>query len=568
MLRRCRPSLGLLQRQIQSGVHQPLLEVAIVGRPNTGKSTLFNRLVGSKLSPHAIVSPVSGTTRDRRTGIGRLAGLQFRVVDTGGLDDRGVVNQQIRHQVMSAIASADVILFVLDALVGVTSLDQYFAQWIRKSIGTFTASAVSNHPKKLILLANKTEGAHLSDRVLDTVSESLAFGMGEPLLISASHGDGMAELARHLLEIAQERKLDTLLDAEERFESAPKTIEEKTIQLAIMGKPNVGKSTLLNAIVGNERVITGPTPGLTRDAIHVDWTFKGRTFKLVDTAGLTRITPVTKINSSESSQLLQEDKRNMQRIQNNSEPKLHETKLSKQIDLPGISETDPVDDPSQYSYQISELALTDALNSLRFAQVVLLVIEGKHGKFNKIDLQIAQKCLVEGRSLVVCANKRDIVMSAGVTAKLYEEGVVLHCRQYLKEFGEVRVVSCSATEADGIDGVLQAVLETHDSWSRRISTWVLNRWIKDALVSTNPPRAAGKEVTIKYMTQVKTRPPTFAVFCNMEELPGFFERHLRYFTQFIFFRALTFLKDRSCRAISNCRAFPCDLSLRKRRVIR
>ena len=508
-----------------------MLEVAIVGRPNTGKSTLFNRLVGSKLSPHAIVSPVSGTTRDRRTGIGHLAGLQFRVVDTGGLDDRGVVNQQIRHQVMSAIASADVILFVLDAQVGVTSLDQYFAQWIRKSMGTSISSAASKiSTKKLILLANKTEGAHLSERVLDTVSESLAFGMGEPLLISASHGDGMAELAQHLLEIAQEHKLDTLKGSEEADASLPKSLEEKTIQLAIMGKPNVGKSTLLNAIVGNERVITGPTPGLTRDAIHVDWNFKGRTFKLVDTAGLTRITPVTKINSSESSQLLQEDKRNMQRIQNDIEPKLHETKLSKQIDLPGVKETDPMNDPSQYSYQISELALTDALNSLRFAQVVLLVIEGKHGKFNKIDLQIAQKCLVEGRAFVVCANKRDIVMSAGVTAKLYEEGVILHCRQYLKEFGEVRVVSCSATEADGIEGVLQAVLETHDSWSRRISTWVLNRWIKDALLSSNPPRAAGKEVTIKYMTQVKTRPPTFAVFCNMEELPGFFERHLRYET--------------------------------------
>ena len=507
---------------------RPLLEVAIVGRPNTGKSTLFNRLVGSKLSPHAIVSPVSGTTRDRRTGLGRLAGLPFQVVDTGGLDDRGIVNQQIRNQVQSAISSADVILFMLDAQAGVTSLDQYFASWIRKTIGSVQSHASSIGPKEILLLANKTEGAHLSDRVLDTVSESLAFGMGEPLLISASHGDGMAELAQSLMSIAKERNLDVGDESIEVRDSSSRALEDRTIQMAIMGKPNVGKSTLLNAIVGKERVITGPTPGLTRDAIHVDWQFGGRLFKLVDTAGLTRITPVTKMNSTESSQLLSEDKRNMKRIQNELEPKLHETKLSRLIDLPGVSETDPMDDPSQYSYQISELALTDALNSLRFAQVVLLVVEGKQGKFNKIDLQIAQKCLVEGRALVVCANKRDIVMSAGITPELYEEGVVLHCRQYMKEFGEVRVVSCSATEADGVKGVLQAVLETHDSWSKRINTWVLNRWIKDALLSSNAPRVAGKTISVKYATQVKTRPPTFALFCNTEELPGFFERHLRY----------------------------------------
>jgi GTP-binding protein len=159
--------------------------------------------------------------------------------------------------------------------------------------------------------------------------------------------------------------------------------------------------------------------------------------------------------------------------------------------------------------------------------VVVLVVDGTQGKFNKIDLQLANKCLTEGRALVICANKRDIVMGAGISSKHYEQGIVLHCRQYMKEFGEVKVVSCSASEQDGVNDVLDAVLETHDSWSKRVSTWVLNRWIKDALLSLNAPREGGKTITVKYITQVKSRPPTFALFCNAEKIPGSFERFLR-----------------------------------------
>lgn len=336
----------------------------------------------------------------------------------------------------------------------------------------------------------------------------------------------MAELAQVLLEHARSIGLDVEQEAKERSDE-PIALEEKVIQMAIMGKPNVGKSTLLNAIVRSERVITGPVPGLTRDAIHLDWTHNNRLFRLVDTAGLTRITPVCKANSAEASQLLQEDKKNVVRIEKNIQPRLSDSRLTAQISLPGTEDTDPLYDPAQFSYQISELALNDALNSLRFAQVVLLVIEGRHGRFSKIDLQLAQKCLREGRALVVCANKRDLVLDAGVSPLQYEQGVVLHCRQYMKEFGEVRVVSCSALNKEGVDRVLDVVTQVHDSWSKRVSTWVLNRWLKDRLVSASPPREGGKAIIIKFITQVKTRPPTFALFCNAQELPESYERFMR-----------------------------------------
>ena len=258
----------------------------------------------------------------------------------------------------------------------------------------------------------------------------------------------------------------------------------------------------------------------------MDWVYNDRLFKLVDTAGLTRITPVSKLHSAEASELMREDVKNITRIANEEAVRLKDSKLGSRISLPGVMLTNPQHDPSQYSYQISELALSDALNSLRFAQVVLLVVEGIHGRFNKIDLQLAAKCLKEGRALVVCANKRDLV--TGVSAEEYEEGVRAHCRVNLKEFGEVRVVSCAALQKDNVNAVLEAVLAVHDAWSKRVTTWVLNRWLKDMMVSTPAPRAGGKAVSVKYITQIKTRPPTFALFCNAQVLPGFFDRFLRY----------------------------------------
>ena len=246
---RCPRSKLQLYRNSSFGKKR-LLEVALVGRPNTGKSTLFNRLVGSKLQPQAIISPVAGTTRDRREGRASLSGFAFHLVDTGGLDDRGIVNLEIRNQVALALRSADVVLFLLDAQEGVTSMDEHYAQWLRRTLGeikkkepleNMTPTSPPFPGKQVVLVANKTEGAHLSNKVLEAVSEAASLGMGEPVLISASHGDGMADLANILIDAAERRGLDTEIESSlsRRKDAMKKTTEEKTIQLSIMGKPNV-----------------------------------------------------------------------------------------------------------------------------------------------------------------------------------------------------------------------------------------------------------------------------------------------------------------------------------------
>ena len=503
------------------------LTVALVGRPNTGKSTLFNRLTKSRL---AIVSSVPGTTRDRREGRGHLAGLPLRVVDTGGLDDRGAVSVHIQEQVERALQDADIVLFMVDAKTGITALDLHFAKWLRKRRAA--------DDKDVIVLANKTEGAHSSPNVMDTISESLRLGFGEPLAISASHGDGMADLAVVLLEQARLRGFSDGEEKEEKEEKvggvegeeqeAPPTvlaIEDRTIQLAVMGRPNVGKSTLINAFVGQERVITGPTPGLTRDAIHVEWEYRGRDFRLVDTAGLTRLRPDKALLSA-----AEENKR--QKIVESVGAARQQvpagTRTSKAVTLPGIDLMNPEEDPSQYSYQVSEMALMSALNALRFAQVVLLVVDGEQGKFSNVDMQLARKCLEEGRALVIAANKKDLVLGRGVSATAYEEGVREHSQEFFREFGDVPVISCCALAANGTRRILETVVAVHDAWSKRVPTWVLNKWVKDATLTQGAaPRAGGKSIKLKYLTQVKTRPPTFALFCNTDELPGFYSRFLR-----------------------------------------
>ena len=534
------------------------LTVAIVGRPNTGKSTLFNRLTKTKM---AIVSNVPGTTRDRREGQGFIAGLPLNLIDTGGLDDRGAVSISIQTQVAKAFEYSDVVLFMLDGKAGVTALDLHFAQWIRKTL----SHKDKDSSKKILLVANKTEGAHMSERVMETVADAMSLGFGEPILISASHGDGLADLAQELIQVASARGKETevLSKADKRklfkklsqpargavagtgdaIESAleaedsavaPKTesnkipVEDRIIQLAIMGRPNVGKSTLLNAFVREERSIAGPMAGLTRDAVHVEWAHRERQFKLVDTAGLTRIRT--------NKQLLEGVKERRQTAQVEKiglgvMPVASHTKgLSNSdvtVKLPGRDLADPDMDPSQYSYQISEYALISALNALRFAQVVLLVVEGTQGKFSKLDLQLARKCLEEGRGLVIAANKSDIMDDRGVSGKVYEEGVKEHIEECMREFGDVPVVVSSGTENRGIDRLLNTVIEVHDAWSKRIETGTLNAWMRDLLITQPPPRVDGKSLNLKYMTQVKTRPPTFALFTNLEELPVFFERYLK-----------------------------------------
>ena len=496
------------------------LSVALVGRPNVGKSSLFNRLTGTKA---AIVSNVPGTTRDRKVGWGNLAGLPFQVMDTGGLDDRGAVSMKIQEQVHQALLSADVLLFMLDGKVGVTSLDHHFAQWLRKKTGEMlrqpphvaggvglgseiSTSEPVKRQKEIIVLVNKTEGANLSDQMLDTISEALRLGLGEPIPISTTHGDGLVDLAQILIKSAENRGYETGEGVRSKITRAmsdgPITLEDRVIQLAIMGRPNVGKSSLLNAFIGEERVIVGATPGLTRDSIGVEWMFRDRQFKLVDTAGLTRIRTDKKLMNSP----LELARRAVQDATGSEKSRdlVHApvSKVNRSVELPGIDLMSPDEDPSQFSHRVSELALLSALNALRFAQVVLIVIESTQGKFSKVDLQLARKCLEEGRAVVIAANKSDLALRRGVMPQAYEDGVREHCDSFMREFGSVPIVACTATDGQGVQRLLQTVLRVHDSWSKRIPTWTLNLWLKDMLVSQAPTRYAGKTVTVKYMTQV------------------------------------------------------------------
>eukprot|EP00428_Durinskia_dybowskii_P068144 CAMPEP_0170409292 /NCGR_PEP_ID=MMETSP0117_2-20130122/29262_1 /TAXON_ID=400756 /ORGANISM="Durinskia baltica, Strain CSIRO CS-38" /LENGTH=734 /DNA_ID=CAMNT_0010666715 /DNA_START=221 /DNA_END=2425 /DNA_ORIENTATION=+ len=506
----------------------------------------------------AIVSNVPGTTRDRRQGHGYLAGLPLNLIDTGGLDDRGAVSQNIQTQVAKAFEHSDVVLFMLDGRVGVTALDAHFAQWIRKVLRPSKNIGVDGKSKSLIVVANKTEGAHQSSKVMNTVSDALELGFGDPILISATHGDGLADLTVELLKEArargkaeevptkaQKRKqfkdqaAATASESVEGGEGVSETatakrvdisnkvpLEDRLIQLAIMGRPNVGKSTLLNAFVRDERSITGPMAGLTRDAVQAEWQHRDRQFRLVDTAGLTRIRTSKQLleavhekKHTAVSELTGLAPRQSSRAGNcNAGPSLK---------LPGRDFANPELDPSQYSYQISEYSLLSALNALRFAQVVLLVVEGDQGRFTKLDLQLARKCLDEGRGLVIAANKSDVMDVEGISGKKYEEGVKEHIGTYLREFGEVPVVVSSGLMHRGIDRLLNTVIGVHDAWSRRVETGSLNSWLRDLLVTQPPPRVDGKLLNVKYITQVKTGPPTFALFSNHEELPIFFERFLK-----------------------------------------
>eukprot|EP01039_Chlorochromonas_danica_P008777 gene8777-9679_t len=498
-----------------------LVTVSLVGRPNTGKSTLFNRLTHSR---NAIVSNVPGTTRDRKEGIGYLAGFKFRVFDTGGYDDRGIVSQDIQKQVQYALSHSDLVLLLVDTRVGVTGLDEQFARWMRLQVGKST-----HEPRpEVVLVANKAEGGLMSDQVMNVVSDGYKLGFGEPLLLSAIHGDGLTDLASRMFEHGAKYGYDDTgkyvgLSSEEKkpdhlSEEGVPVIEEKAseIQLAVMGRPNVGKSTLINAMIGEERVIAGALPGLTRDSITVEWSFEGRGFKLVDTAGLTRISTNKKL---------------LEGVQEKKLRPIHEVigKLAKNesITLPGIQQVNTEEDPSQFSAQISEYALLSALNALKYAQVVMLVVEAHQGKFLKIDLQLARRCLEEGRALFIVANKVDLLRARGISVTEYEKQVKDHANEYLREFGDIPVIATAGIEGQGLKRVLRTAMRVHDSWDRRISTWLLNNWMKDALVAMPLARAGNKVVKVKYMVQTKNRPPTFTLFSNAKELPGSYERFLR-----------------------------------------
>jgi GTPase len=411
--------------------------VAIVGRPNVGKSTLFNRLVGRRT---ALVDDRPGVTRDRREGEARLGSLAFRVVDTAGLEEADPSSLQGRmlQQTRAALDEADVVLFVVDARAGVTPSDRHFADVVRRA------------GKPVVLLANKSEG----NRGLDGAYEAFALGLGDPVPFSAEHGEGLADLYDALAGVLSGEAPD-----DEEAAARP-------IQVAVVGRPNSGKSTLINRMVGAERLLTGPEAGITRDAIALNWEWSGRRFRLVDTAGL--------------------------------------RKRARVVD------------------KLEKLSVGDALNAVRFAEVVIVLLDATV-PFEKQDLTIVDLIEQEGRALILALNKWDLVADRqGLLKTLREEA-----ERLLSQVKGVPVVPVSGLSGEGIDKMMQALIATHHVWCRRIATAKLNDWLAHALESNPPPAVSGRRIKIRYMTQVKARPPSFALFGNqLDALPKSYTRYL------------------------------------------
>ena len=413
------------------------LTVAIIGRPNVGKSTLFNRLVGQRL---ALVDDTPGVTRDRREGEAALGDLRFRVIDTAGLEDaeRGSLGARMQDQTGRALADADVALFLIDARAGITPLDRHFADRLRRG------------KTPVLLVANKAEGRASASGIY----EAFALGLGEPIAVSAEHGEGMAELYAALAPLA------------DKAEPAPAAERERPLQLAVIGRPNVGKSTLINKLLGEERVLTGPEAGITRDAIATLWHWRGRAVRLIDTAGLRR------------------------------RPKVEE--------------------------KLEKLSVADTLRAIRFAEVVILVIDATQG-IEKQDLTIAEMVEEEGRALVLAVNKWDLVADKQAASRRLKDRL----QASLPQLQGLRYVTLSALSGAGIAKLMPAVVETHEAWNRRIPTPRLNRWLARVQDRHPPPLVAGRRLKLRYMAQANIRPPTFALFASKPgDLPETYRRYL------------------------------------------
>jgi len=413
------------------------LKLAIVGRPNVGKSTLFNRLAGKKL---AIVDDRPGVTRDRRFGMGRLGDLDLELIDTAGFEDvtDESLESRMRAQTVRAIEEADVALFVIDAREGVTPLDEVFAEILRK------------HDKPVILAANKAEGKASDAGVM----EAFGLGLGEPVAISAEHGEGMADLFAAVAAVAPDESDDHDDDA------------EKPVRIAIVGRPNAGKSTLVNRLIGEDRLLTGPEAGITRDAIPVDWTWEGREVRLVDTAGLRR--------------------------------------------------------KARVQEKLEKLSTADTIRAITFAEVVILVMDATH-PFEIQDLQIADLVEREGRGLVFCLAKWDLIENQGAALK----EIIEEAERLLPQLRGSPVVALSAETGRHLDRLMPAVFKVHQDWSTKVKTRDLNDWLQMAIQRHPPPAVNGRRVKPKYMAQTKARPPTFVLFASRaEQLPDHYRRYL------------------------------------------
>jgi GTP-binding protein len=420
--------------------------VAILGRPNVGKSTLFNRLVGRQF---ALVDDLPGVTRDRREGSGHIADLACKLIDTAGLEEAPpeTLVGRMRVQTERSLDEADVALLVIDAREGVTPADRHFAQWLRRT------------GRPVILVANKAE----SRVVQGDLGEAYALGLGDPVAISARHGEGMGELYERLLPFAAPGE-----NPGENDDGAepPAEQSQKPLQLAIVGRPNVGKSTLVNRLVGEDRVLTGPEPGITRDAIAVEWAWHGRPVRLVDTAGMRR--------------------------------------------------------RAHIEARLERLSVADTLRAVRFAEAVVLVIDALQ-PLERQDLTIANLVADEGRAIVLAANKWDLVPDPkAALARLRER-----LEESLPQLRGVALVQLSGLTGAGLPALMKAVFAADAVWNRRVPTAALNRWLGAIQEHHPPPLVDGRRLRLRYMTQVNTRPPSFALFASKPgELPESYRRYL------------------------------------------
>ena len=421
--------------------------IAIIGRPNVGKSTLFNRLVGQKL---ALVDDEPGVTRDRREGEARLGDLAFTVIDTAGLDEgaKGSLTARMQEQTETAIRLADALMFLVDARAGLTPTDRAFADLARRA------------DKPVLLVANKSEGRHGDAGAM----EAYALGLGEPIQISAEHGEGLGDLYDALRVLMPEPA-----EPEESSLEPGNTDEDlasRPIRVAIVGRPNAGKSTLINYLIGEERLLTSPEAGTTRDSIAVEVKWKGRDFRLFDTAGLRR--------------------------------------------------------RSRIEQKLEKLSVADALRAVRFAEVAVLLMDAQN-RFEEQDLRIADLIEREGRSLVIAVNKWDLIDGKpGQISALRKDA-----DHWLPQVAGVPIVAVSGLLGEGIDRLMQAIVEAYAVWNKRVPTSALNRWFEQAVSANPPPAVSGRRLKLNYITQTKARPPSFVLFCTRADaLPQSYLRYL------------------------------------------
>ncbi len=421
-----------------------MFTIAIIGRPNVGKSTLFNRLVGQKL---ALVDDLPGVTRDRREGEARLGDLAFTVIDTAGLDEgaKGSLTARMQEQTETAIELADALFFVIDARVGLTPTDRAFADFARRA------------NKPVLLLANKSEGKHGEAGAM----ESYALGLGDPIQISAEHGEGMGELYDAVSQLVPPAS------DEDEHEETDEERAQRPIRVAIVGRPNAGKSTLINHLLGEERLLTSPEAGTTRDSIAVEIDWKGRGFRIFDTAGLRRRARI-------------------------------EEKLEK-------------------------LSVADALRAVRFAEVVVLMMDAQN-RFEEQDLRIADLIEREGRALVIAVNKWDLMDGKpGQISALRADA-----DHWLPQVAGAPIVAVSGLMGEGIDRLMEAIVRAYAVWNKRVPTSALNRWFEQAIAASPPPAVSGRRLKLNYITQTKARPPSFVLFCSRADaIP---QSYLRYLT--------------------------------------